>query len=117
MTNNYQTQRSAGRATEIYKYALSQEGRSFAVNSIPEWRWTVANKTAMGLLTSNGLLKLVTAAKPQRYVVARTVNPVDCLNVDDAADKAANITRYRVPIGLLDRLGGEPGLINHKIKA
>lgn len=117
MNNKYQIQKSASRAIEIYTFALSQGDRSFTAESIPGWKWNVANQTSMKMLIDRELVRMVAGSNPRRYVLNLVTNPADCLNVFRSADESKGITRYRVPIGLLDRLGGQPGLINHQIKA
>lgn len=116
MNNKYQIQKSAARAIEIYEYALTQGDRSFTAESIPNWSWSVPNKTSMRMLTDRGLVQLF-ATKPRRYKLGRRTDPVDCLNASESADKAEGIIRFTVPVGILDRLGGESELRKYQIKA
>lgn len=116
MNNSYQIQKSVSRAISIYEYALTQGDQPFTAESIPGWSWSVPNKTSMQMLTDRGLVRLF-ATKPRRYKVGRVTAPVDCLNASQSVDQATGVTRYRVPIGLLDRLGGEPELRKYQIKA
>ena len=109
MNNKYQIQKSASRAIEIYKYALTQGDQPFTAESIPNWSWSVPNRTSMQMLTDRGLVRLF-ATHPRRYKLARVTDPVDCLKASESADKAAGITRYTAPLGVLERLGGEPEL-------
>lgn len=117
MNNKYQIQKSASRAIEIYKYALTQGDRPFTAESIPGWSWDVSNQTSMGMLTSRGLVRMVKVVKPRRYVLVRVTDPANCLNVNVASDAAAGVVRYTAPLGVLDRLGGEPELRKYQIKA